>query len=124
MTARYALVGDFPALSATLIRIAVGAVIVWAVAALRGQVNHTLQQWRDGQALRAMAAASFVGPFLGIWLSLIAVQNARLGIASTLMALPPILLIPLEYVLFRQRVSARGLIGTVIAMGGVALLFW
>lgn len=51
-------------------------------------------------------------------------QNARLGIASTLMALPPILLIPLEYLLFRQRVSARGLIGTVIAMGGVALLFW
>lgn len=124
VTARYALVGNFPALSATLIRIAIGAVIVWAVAALRGQVSHTLRQWHDGRALRAMAAASFVGPFLGIWLSLIAVQNARLGIASTLMALPPILLIPLEYLLFRQRVSARGLIGTVIAMGGVALLFW
>jgi drug/metabolite transporter (DMT)-like permease len=71
-----------------------------------------------------MIAASVVGPFLGIWLSLIAVQNARLGIASTLMALPPILLIPLEYGLFRQRVSPRGLAGTVIALGGVALLFW
>ena len=41
VTARYALVGDFSALSATLIRIAIGAVIVWAVAALRGQVSHT-----------------------------------------------------------------------------------
>jgi drug/metabolite transporter (DMT)-like permease len=124
VTARYALVDDFPALSATIIRIAIGVVIVWGVAVLRGQVGDTFRQWRDGPALRAMAAASFVGPFLGIWLSLIAVQNARLGIASTLMALPPILLIPLEYLLFRQRVSARGLIGTVMALGGVALLFW
>jgi len=124
VTARYALVGDFPALSATLIRIAIAVVIVWALAALRGQAGHTIGQWRDRRALRAMAAASLVGPFLGIWLSLIAVQHARLGIASTLMALPPVLLIPLEYVLFRQRVSARGLVGTLIALGGVALLFW
>lgn len=123
VTARYALVDDFPALSATLIRIAIGVVIVWAVAAVRGQAGHTIRQWRDRRALRAMAAASFVGPFLGIWLSLIAVQQARLGIASTLMALPPVLLIPLEYVLFRQRVSSRGLVGTVVALAGVALLF-
>ena len=124
VTARYALVGDFPALSATIIRIAIGAVIVWLIAALRGQAGHTVRQWGDRRALRAIVAASFVGPFLGIWLSLIAVQNARLGIASTLMALPPVILIPLEYALFRQRVSPRGLVGTVIALGGVALLFW
>lgn len=124
VTARYALVDDFPAISATLIRIAIGAVIVWALAALHGQAGETIRQWRDRQALRAMVAASFAGPFLGIWLSLIAVQNARLGIASTLMALPPILLIPLEYALFRQRVSPRGLVGTMVALGGVALLFW
>lgn len=124
VTARYALVGDFPALSATIIRIAIGAVVVWLIAALRGQAGHTVRQWGDRRALRAIVAASFVGPFLGIWLSLIAVQSARLGIASTLMALPPVILIPLEYALFRQRVSSRGLVGTIIALGGVALLFW
>ena len=124
VTARYALVGDFPALSATLIRIAIAVVIVWVLAALRGQAGDTIRQWGDRRALRAMAAASLVGPFLGIWLSLIAVQHARLGIAATLMALPPVLLIPLEYALFRQRVSSRGLVGTLIALGGVALLFW
>ena len=124
VTARYALVDDFPALSATLIRIAIGTVIVWAVAAVRGQAGHTIRQLSDRRALRAVAAASLVGPFLGIWLSLIAVQNARLGIASTLMALPPVILIPLEFALFRHRVSPRGLVGTVVALGGVALLFW
>jgi drug/metabolite transporter (DMT)-like permease len=124
VTARYALVDNFPTISATLIRILVAMVILWGLAAVRGQVRHTFRQWRDGPAFRALLAGSTFGPFLGIWFSLIAVQNARLGIASTLMALPPIILIPLEYAIYRHRVSRRGAIGTIVAMAGVAMLFW
>ena len=124
VAARYALVDDFPALSATLIRIVIALVVLWGAAAARGQVRPTLRQWGDRRVLRAILLGAFVGPFLGIWLSLVAVQNARLGIASTLMALPPVLLIPLEFAAFRQRVSRRGIAGTVVALAGVALLFW
>lgn len=124
VTARYALVGEYPAISATLIRILVALVILWGLAAIQRQVRETFSAWRDRQAFRALVAGAIVGPFLGIWLSLIAVQNTRLGIASTLMALPPIILIPLEYVFFHRRVSARSLAGTMLAMAGVALLFW
>lgn len=124
VTARYALVDDFPTLSATLIRIGLALVAMWALAAAQGQARHTLHQWRDRRALQTIMAGALVGPFLGIWLSLVAVQNARLGIASTLMALPPVLLIPLEYAAFRQRVSRRGVAGTLIALAGVGLLFW
>lgn len=123
VTARYALVDDFPTISATLIRILIALLILWMLAAVRGQVWYTFNQWQDRQAFRALLAGATVGPFLGIWFSLIAVQNARLGIASTLMALPPILLIPLEYLIHGRRVSQRGLVGTVVAMIGVALLF-
>jgi drug/metabolite transporter (DMT)-like permease len=123
VTARYALVDDFPAISATVIRILIAAVLLWSLALVRGQIGHTFRQWRDKQAFRALLAGATVGPFLGIWFSLIAVQNARLGIASTLMALPPILLIPLEYLIYRRRISRRGMTGTVVAMVGVALLF-
>jgi drug/metabolite transporter (DMT)-like permease len=80
--------------------------------------------WRDTQAFRALIAGATSGPFLGIWFSLIAVQNARLGIASTLMALPPVLLIPIEYLVYRRPVSARSVIGTLIAMVGVTILIW
>jgi drug/metabolite transporter (DMT)-like permease len=51
------------------------------------------------------------------------VQNARLGIAATLMALPPILLIPIEYIAYRQRASRRAIVGTVVAILGVTLIF-
>lgn len=123
VTAKYGLVGDFPTISATLIRIFVAAVVLWGVAGLRGQIGPTLRLWRDRLALRAMVAGSVTGPFLGIWLSMTAVQLSRLGIASTLMALPPVLLIPVEYAVYRRPVSLRAIVGTTVAFAGVALIF-
>ncbi len=124
VTARYGLVDDFPSISATIIRILVAVVVMWGYALLRGKVRYTFGKWRDRKAFPAMVGGSFVGPFLGIWLSLIAISLARLGIASTLMALPPIMLIPFEYFVYKKRVSWRGTAGTIIALAGVALIFW
>lgn len=123
ITARYGLAGDFSTLSATLMRIAVAATLLWLIAALRGQIGHSVRQWRNRHAVTAMASGAFFGPFLGIWLSLVAISQARLGIASTLMALPPVLLIPLEFFVYKRRVSVRGITGTAVAIIGVALLF-
>lgn len=123
VTARYGLVGGFSSLSATIIRILVALVVLWGFAAVRGRVRHSVRQWRDRRAFAALLGGSIAGPFLGIWLSLVAIQQTRLGIASTLMALPPVLLIPIEYLVYHKRVSARGITGTAVALCGVALLF-
>ncbi|MEZ4642405.1 MAG: DMT family transporter [Chloroflexota bacterium] len=123
VTAKYGLVDGFSSLSATLMRIFVAMLVLWTLALLRGQVGHSLRQWRNKPAFRAMIGGSIAGPFLGIWLSLLAISLARLGIASTLMALPPVLLIPLEYVVYKRRVSGRGMAGTAVAILGVALIF-
>ncbi|MCP4422122.1 MAG: DMT family transporter, partial [Chloroflexi bacterium] len=96
VTARYGLVNDFSPISATIIRILVAIFILWGIAVWRGQVRETVRHWGNRQAFPAMIGGSIAGPFLGIWLSLVAIQLTRLGIASTLMALPPILLIPVE----------------------------
>ncbi len=123
VTARYGLVGDFPAISATLIRILVAIVIMWGSAILRRQVGHTFRQWRNRKAFLTMLAGAFSGPFLGIWLSLVAIQFTRLGIAATLMALPPILLIPVDFFVYKKTVSLRGIAGTIVAFIGVSLIF-
>lgn len=123
VTAKFGLVGGYPSISATIIRIAVALVILWTLAALRGQVRPTLRAWRNRRAFPAMIGGAIAGPFLGIWFSLIAIQYARLGIASTLMALPPILLIPIEMTVYKRRVSWRGVLGTAVAILGVAFLF-
>jgi drug/metabolite transporter (DMT)-like permease len=123
IAAKFGLVNDYPTISATWIRIFVAVLIMWGLASVRGEIRPTIAQWRNKTAFRAIIGGTFVGPFLGIWMSLVAVQLTRVGIASTLMALPPVMLIPISYVLFKERVSKRGIVGTILAFAGVAIIF-
>ena len=66
---------------------------------------------------------TFFGPFLGVSLSLMAVQYAKVGIASTLMALTPVLIIVPYALINHQKISLREVIGTLITVTGVALFF-
>ena len=122
VTARYGLVDEYSSLSAAVIRILIAVIILWTIAALRRQIRHTFRMWRNRRAFRALIGGSISGPFLGIWFSLIAIQYSRLGIAATLMALPPILLIPLEFIVYRRKISARSVMGTFVALVGVVLV--
>jgi drug/metabolite transporter (DMT)-like permease len=54
---------------------------------------------------------------------LVAIQNAELGVASTLMALPPLFLLPIGYFVFKERFGWQAILGTIVAMVGVGLLF-
>jgi drug/metabolite transporter (DMT)-like permease len=63
------------------------------------------------------------GPFLGVSLSLFAVQQTAVGVASTLMALTPVFLLPISYTVFNERFGWGAIAGTVVTIFGVALLF-
>ena len=117
------LVGDFSPLSATLIRMLVAVATIWLIALVQGRIGATRRAWQDRRALLFILGGALTGPCLGVWFSMIAVQNAPVGIASTLMALPPILLIPLTRWVFHERVTVRAVAGTVVALTGAALIF-
>ncbi|HVG10769.1 MAG TPA: DMT family transporter [Thermoanaerobaculia bacterium] len=78
---------------------------------------------RDGKALGFSALGAFFGPFLGVSLSLIAVRETVAGVAASIMALTPVLIIPLVIVLKKERVGLGGFVGALVAVVGVALLF-
>ncbi|MFL6292052.1 MAG: DMT family transporter [Thermoanaerobaculia bacterium] len=78
---------------------------------------------RDGKALGFSALGAFFGPFLGVSLSLLAVRATVAGVAASIMALTPVLIIPLVVVLKKERVGLGGLAGALVAVTGVALLF-
>ncbi len=124
ITAKEGLGGDFPALSGTLIRMIAAALILWAFTFVRGQAGSTLRQLSDRrQASSFILIGAFTGPFLGVTLSLVAIQRAQVGVASTLMALPPVFLIPVAVFLFKERIGWNAILGTGLAMLGVGLLF-
>lgn len=124
VTAKPGLAGDFPALSGTLIRMLAAMVTVWAITLAQGQAGATVQALtRKPKAMRYILAGTFCGPFLAVTFSLYAIQNAEVGIASTLMALPPVILLPVGYFVFGERFGWRAILGTTLAVSGVGLLF-
>jgi drug/metabolite transporter (DMT)-like permease len=115
---------DFPALSGNLIRLIAGSLAMWLLAALVRQARATILQFRQNSAARrSIVLGSIFGPFLGVSLSLVAVQNAPIGVASALMALPPVLLLPIGYFVFGERFSWQAIAGTLVAVTGVMILF-
>lgn len=117
------MLGDFAPLSATLMRMLVAAAVIWGLALLRGRAGRTLGALTDRQVGPAILGGAMVGPFLGVWLSLIAVQLAPVGIAATLMALSPILILLPSVWIFNERVSLQSIVGTLVAVAGVAIIF-
>jgi drug/metabolite transporter (DMT)-like permease len=78
---------------------------------------------RDGKALGFATLAALFGPFTAVSLSLVAIRETRAGVAASIMATTPIVIIPLVILLRRERVGPGGLGGAVLAVAGVALLF-
>jgi drug/metabolite transporter (DMT)-like permease len=123
VTAKKGLTGDFPPISGVVIRMVAATAVMWLWTLLKGEGRSTIQRARSGKALLLIVAGAFVGPFLGVWLSLIAIDSTLVGLASTLMALTPIFVIPLVRIVFHERVSIRAVLGTLVAMVGVAMIF-
>lgn len=113
-----------PALSANSIRMVTAASVIWLWTIARGEAKHTLERLRGAAPARLyIVGGALTGPFLGVWLSLVAIQHIAIGVASTLMGLTPIFLIPLGRYFFRERFGWLAVMGTLTAMAGVALLF-
>jgi drug/metabolite transporter (DMT)-like permease len=124
VTSRLGMAGGLPALSATVVRILAAAAAVWLAALFSGRAAQPARALRGHpRAALAIAAATLIGPVTGVFLSLVAIQHAPIGIASTLMALTPVIILPLVRLLFQERISSRAVAGTVIALLGVALIF-
>lgn len=115
--------GGLPPLSANLIQIASATVAVWLVALLRGKGRASFVRFGDRRAVLPTLGGAATGPFLGVTLSMIALSRAAVGVASTLMALSPVFLLPASRIVFKERLSGRAIVGTLLAVGGVALLF-
>ena len=77
---------------------------------------------RSAGLLFASCGAVF-GPFLGVWMSLVASDLVPLGIAQTLCSLSPILILLYAATIHRERISPRAVVGTALALAGAGALF-
>lgn len=109
--------------ASTFIRAIAGSMGFLCIMALRKEFNTLPVALRDGKGMKAALGATLTGPFIGVSLSLMAVQYTEAGIASTLMALTPVLIIWPAHLLFKQEVKPLEIVGAVISVIGASLFF-
>jgi drug/metabolite transporter (DMT)-like permease len=114
---------DYDAFSATQIRIIAGTVGFCVVITSAGLWPRVVSASKDKKAMANMSLGAMFGPFLGVSFSLIAVQYTATGIAATIMAIVPVLIIAPSVILFKERVTLREVLGATVAVAGVAVLF-
>lgn len=78
----------------------------------------------DRKGMSVATATTIFGPFVGVGFSLMAVQYTGAGIASTLMALTPIIIILPSYWLFHEKITWKAVLGALISVVGVSLFFY
>ena len=110
-------------LSAAFIRMMVTGLFVWAIAIIGGKLPELHRAVKDRTGIKYTAAGALVGPFVGMTLSMVAIASTETGIAQTLMSLSPVLIIPVIWVIYREKTNWRGILGAFVAIVGVAILF-
>jgi len=109
---------------ASLVRIATAVVVIFPVAKLAGCYENTFKVYlNDRKSMGLTLLGAFLGPYLGVTLSLVAISYTKVGIAATLMATVPIMMLPLVKYIQKEVLSWRAIVGAFVAVGGVAILF-
>ena len=115
--------GGLNPISANLVRVVAGttAISVWFI--FRWQFVDYARRLKDAKASMYIFAGAITGPVLGVVLSLYSITHTSMGVATTLMSLSPVLLLPVSVWVFKERVSPRAWIGTLVSIAGAILLF-
>lgn len=117
------LVADLMPFASTMIRAITGFIGFFLVMIFQKKLTTMSVALRNRKGMNAAVWATFAGPFIGVSLSLMAVQYTEAGIASTLMALTPIFILWPSSFFFGQKVTAKEIAGAIISVVGVSLFF-
>jgi drug/metabolite transporter (DMT)-like permease len=116
-------IGSFVPFAATQIRIITGVVGFVLIILLSKRMEAFKGALKNRKGITATFFGSIFGPFVGVSLSLMAVQYTNTAIASTIMATTPIIIIVPYILLYKKRISAVEILGALLSVGGVSLFF-
>jgi drug/metabolite transporter (DMT)-like permease len=116
-------VTGYDAVSGTQIR-AFAAIIGFGLVSLFFHRGKNLKNaLKSSVGLKYTAIGAFFGPFLGVVLSLYALQRVSPGIVSTLIGLTPILILVPELLIFKKKIRALEIAGAIVAVSGTMFFF-
>jgi len=72
--------------------------------------------------VKLLFPATVIGTWMGVWLCQVAYKHSDVAIAQTLLSTCPLFAVPVIWICDGRRLTACGLVGTVVAVGGVILV--
>ncbi len=116
--------GDLNPLIATFLRIFSAFIILLPLGYITKRINiESIRLLFIGKTFLLLLVGSFIGSYLGITLSYIAIAHAPIGVASTIMSFQPILMLPISKIVHNEKHSWKSIIGALLAVLGIVLLF-
>jgi len=109
--------------ASTQIRIITGIAGFAIIITLLRRWGNVASAIRNPPAMKALVLGAFFGPFLGISFSLLAVKFTQAGIASTIMAIVPILILAPSAWIYKEKITIVEIAGAVLSVAGVAFFF-
>ncbi|MCX6286971.1 MAG: DMT family transporter [Bacteroidetes bacterium] len=109
--------------ASTQIRVMAGTAGFAVIYSFMGKWKDVFRGTTRPRPMAILSIGAFFGPFLGVSFSLIAIKYADTGIASTIMAIVPVLIIAPSMILYKEKISLKEIIGALLAVGGVAIFF-
>ncbi|PAX60770.1 DMT family transporter [Brunnivagina elsteri] len=110
---------------AALIRLgaAIFLLLPWIIWQQQSRTTPVFAYWKSRKVIMATCFAAFCGTYLGIWFQQVAIKLTAVGIASTLLQTSPVFILPLS-MWMGEKVSLRAIAGVLVAIAGIALLFY
>jgi drug/metabolite transporter (DMT)-like permease len=116
--------GELNGFAASFIRLFSASFIILPIAAtFRRYKNPFGIYTKDSYSAKVILIGTIFGPVLGITGSLIAIEYAKVGIASTLMATMPIIMLPISRFYFKEKLDWKAIVGAFVAVVGAAIIF-
>jgi len=114
---------SYDAFSASQIRVIAGVFGFSLIFTLTRRWKGVFTTVKDIKAMKPILIGSFFGPFIGVGLSMVALQHTSAGIASTLMATVPVFILLPSVLFFGEKLTWREVLGAFITVGGIAVFF-
>jgi len=116
--------GELNGFTASFIRLFSASVIILPLAVIFRRYKNPYRLYKKNiSSVKVMLVGTTFGPVLGITLSLVAIEYAKVGIASTLMATMPVIMLPISKFYFKEDLGWKAILGAVIAVAGAAIIF-
>ncbi|MBK9284814.1 MAG: DMT family transporter [Sphingobacteriaceae bacterium] len=115
-----------PAIHAVWIRLLfaflMAMLISFIINKFRANAKVILQNKNNG--LKFLILGTILGPVCGVTFSLLSISYMRVAEAQTIFALLPIFVLPLNYLIHKEKITIHSLFAVLLAVSGVFILIW